>query len=82
VFMIESRPNTNCAGECCVVVCTVSHMANMVEARMPAQGSPSSKTVFCTLKVRMMLPIVWCTLSSMAFACGLRAVMCPILEDR
>ena len=76
MFRIESRSNSNCAGECwCVVVCTVVRMVNTVEARMLAQGSSSFKTIFCTLMVRLILPIVWCTLSSMAFACGISAVI-------
>ena len=42
---------------------------------MPSHGFLSSSTMFCTLNVRRMLPIVWCNLSSIALAWGFLEVI-------
>ena len=71
----DSQPNTNCAGGCCVVVCPVARSVNIVAARIPFQGFTSSRTMFSTLKVCKMFPMVWCTHSSITLANGLRVVI-------
>ena len=42
---------------------------------MQSHEFSSSGTMFCTLKVRRMLPIVWCNLSNIAFAWGFLEVI-------
>ena len=61
-YIIELRSNIYWAGVYCVILCDVALRANMVEAYMPSHGFLSSSTLFCTLKVRRILPIVWHTL--------------------
>ena len=75
VAFVDSRPKTKWAGVYCVVVCTVALRANMVEASMPSHGLSSSNTMSCILKVRKILPIVWCTRSNMEFAWGFLEVI-------
>ena len=59
VLNIESDPNTNYAGVCCVVVCTIVR-ANLVDAKILSQGFSSSSIKSCTLNVRIILPIlIW-----------------------
>ena len=74
-FIIESRPNISSAGVYCVVVCTVAFRANMVEANMLSHWFLSFSTILCTLKVRRILPIVWCTLPNIAFVWGFLEVI-------
>ena len=58
MFNIESCPNTNYAGVYYIVVYTVAQSAKMVDAKIPFQRFSSSSTMFYTLNVHMMLPIV------------------------
>ena len=69
-FIVESRPKTNWVGVYCVVVCTVALQAKMMESNIPSLGFLSINSMSYTLKVRGILLIVWCTLSSIAFAWG------------
>ena len=62
MLRIASLPNTSCDSVCCIVVCTLGRMANIVNNRFL-----SSKSISWILKVSITLLIVWCTLSTIAF---------------
>ena len=75
-FIIDLRPNINWIGVYCAVVYTVALRANIVEANiLPSHGFMSSSTMFCTLKVRRILPIVRCNHSSIALSWGFLEVI-------
>ena len=70
ILRIASLPNTSCDGVCCVVVCTIDRVANILDERIPSKGFSLSKSICWIWKVHMILPIVWCSLSTIALACG------------
>ena len=49
-----------------MIVCSIALRANIVEANILSHRFLSSSTMFCTFKVRRILPIVWYTLSNIA----------------
>ena len=75
ILRIVSLPNTNYDGVCCVVVCLVDRMANIVDERTPSQEFSLSKSISWILQVRIILPIVWFYLSTIAFACWFITLM-------
>ena len=52
------------------LVCTVVRSANMVDANVLSKGFSLLSTMFCTLNIRMMFPIVWRSLSNMELMCA------------
>ena len=65
-----SRPKTNCPGVDFNVVWYVERTAHATALSIPDHGSDSSISWFCISKVRIILPMVWCILSRIAFDCG------------
>ena len=70
MLRVMSLPNTSYDGVCCEVVCTEDCLANIVNERIPSQGFSLSKSSCWIFKVYIIYPIVWCTFSTIVFACG------------
>ena len=80
MFSMASHPNTSCAGVACNVVCAVVRTANIVAARTASHGL-GSVDLFSSNE-RIILPIVWCTRSIMALACGFRVVITALVAPK
>ena len=75
ILRIASLASTYCNGICYVVVCILNCMANIVKERSPFQGFSSCKSIYNILNVRIILPIVWYALSTIALACRFLVLM-------
>ena len=75
ILRIVFLPNLIYETEYCMIVCTEDHMANIVDVRIPSQGLSLSKSNCWILNVCILLQIIWCNLSTIAFACGFLTLM-------
>ena len=79
IGIIMSKPITIWPGQLSFVLWYVECTTKSSDARIIIYRSASSTYVFCGLYVRTRIPITWCIISMILFACGFNWESCLVL---